>query len=72
MIAGGVVSVLLQTRQRGVAPRGRRGRLGLASLGDWGAMPLRKRDGRRLCRPPGVLANAQLSAKCVLALVIPT
>jgi hypothetical protein len=48
MIAAGVVSVSLQTRQRGVAPRARRGRLGPASLGDCGAMPLRKRDGRRL------------------------
>src|SRR5215813_8122408 len=41
MIAGGVVSVLLQTRQRGVAPRGRRGRFGVALPGDCGAMPLR-------------------------------
>src|SRR5690349_15469063 len=70
--AAGVLSALLHTRQRGVGPRCFRGLLGLLSACELGAMPLRKRDGRRVCRPPGLRDSAQLSAKCTLALVIPT
>ena len=54
--------MLLQTRQRGVAPRGRRGRLGVASLGDCGAMPLRKRDGRAAL--PAARCSRQRPAEC--------
>ena len=72
MIAAGAFSVALHTRHRGVAPLGRRGRLGLLSPDACGATPLRNRDGLRLCRPPGARASAQLSAKCIRALVIPT
>jgi len=72
MIDGGVVSVLLQTRHRGVAPRGRRGGWVWRSLGDCGAMPYEETRRPPLCLPPAPSANAQLSAKCILALVIPT
>ena len=72
MIAGVAVSTALHTRQRGVAPRWRRGLDGPGSARVCGAMPVRKRDGRLLCRPPGARASAQLSSRCVLALVIPT
>src|SRR6476661_1611734 len=71
MTAAGVVRALLQTRQRGVGPRAFLGFPGLSAC-EFGAMPLRKRDGRRPCLPPGLRASAQLSAKYTRALVIPT
>ena len=71
MIAAGVVSWLLQIRQRDAGPL-RRGRVGVASTWVCGDSPLRKRDDLRLCRPPGFRDSAQLIAKCTLALVIPT
>ena len=71
MTAAGVVRASLQTRHRGVGPRGFRGLPGVSAC-ECGAMPLRKRDGRRLCLPPGLRDSAQLSAKCTRALVIPT
>ena len=70
MIAAGVLSWLLQIRQRDVGPLVRRGLLGSACV--CGDAPLRNRDDLRLCRPPGLRASAQLIAKCTRALVIPT
>ena len=50
MIAAGVVSALLQTRQRGVGAARPPRLVRRVSACECGAMPLRNRDGRRLCR----------------------
>src|SRR6201996_5955320 len=72
MTAAGVDRSLLQIRQRVAAARLRRDLFGAGSARVCGAIPLRNRDGLRPCRPPALRASAQLSAKCILALVIPT